>query len=408
LAKELERRDDYVHAVDRDEGSGRLYVYCGGVYRPAGFVSNLAQELLGEETRSHRIDEAVAALKRDVAVTNDQLNHEKGLINVLNGMLDPFSGKLDPHDPSYLSTVQHAVAWNPNAASALLDEFLKVTCGDYADLICELAGYLLLPINTLKKLFVWHGDTDTGKTTMLNLFCTLIGKEHYASVSPLSVGDRFMGAQLENKLVNFFDDLPPGRIGDPALLKILTGGAELITVEPKHVNAYKVRNFCRMVFAANELPSCADKSDAWYERLCIIPFRHQVPDADKDPGLRERFARDTGIREAMLVKAVAGLRRLKERGWRLEGSEEELGAYRERNDPVMAFIAESCTVGSTECVKRTDLRDAYELYCKAHELFMFSSARKFYERVRGDRRFGEKKVNGELYFTGLSLSEGGR
>jgi len=408
LTWELERRDHYIHAVDPEEGSGRLYVYCDGVYRPAAFVSNMAQELLEEETRSHRIDEAVAALKRDVAVTNDRLNHEKELVNVLNGMLNPFSGKLEPHDPAYLSTIQHPVTWNPDATCELLDKFLKVTCGDYAELVCELAGYLLLPINVIKKLLVWHGDVDTGKSTLMNLFCGLIGERHYASVSPLSLGDRFMGAQLENKLVNFFDDLPPGRIGDPALLKILTGGCEFITIEPKHVNAYKARNLCRMVFAANELPSCADKSNAWYERLCIIPFRHQVPDADKDPGLRERFAHDTAIREAMLVKAVAGLRRLQERGWRLEGSEEELAAYREKNDPVMAFIAESCTVGLTECVKRTDLRDAYEQYCKTHELFTFSSARKFYERVRGDRRFGEKKVNGELYFTGLSLSEGGR
>ncbi len=411
LAQELRERDDYIHAVDPDSGIGRLYVYAHGVYLPAGLVDNEAQELLGDGTNSNRISEGVGALGRMVTVRNDKLNRYTDLTNLANGMLDPLTGELHPHDPAYLSTIQHPVAWDPSARSDLLDAFLTETCGEWADAICELAGYLLVLRNTIKKLFILHGDTDTGKTTLMNLICAMVGLRHYASVSPLALGDRsrrFEAAQLEDRVVNFFDDLPPGRISDPTTLKILTGGAEYIRVERKGIDAYMVRSLCRMVFAANQIPSCTEKTAAWYGRLCIFPFAHQVPEDRKDPKLRQLFSHDEDIRCAMLVKAVEGIRRLEARGWKLEGSQEELDAYKEINDPVMAFIAERCAIGSELKVRRTDLRDAYERYCREHDLFMLGSARKFYDRVRSDSRFAPKRINGIEYFKGLALDGGGQ
>ncbi len=409
LADEMGERQNYMWAADIESGSGLLYEYNNGVYLPAGLVDVEAHELLGDATRSGYINEAIGALKRSVAISNADLNRKVGLINVQNGMLDPFAGKLHPHDPSYLSTIQHPVAWDPDARSERLDTFLAEVCGKWTETICELAGYLLVLRNLIKKLFIWHGETDTGKTTLMNLFRALVGAKHWANVSPLALGDssrRFECAQLENKVVNFFDDLPPGRISDPSILKILTGGAEYIRVEHKGIDAYKVRNLCRMVFSANQIPNCIEKSDAWYGRLCIIPFSHRIPEDKKDPELRELFREDEGIRRAMLVKAVEGIRRLKARGWKLEGSLEELAAYKEINDPVMAFVAERCALGADLKVKRTDLREAYERFCRDRDLFMLASARKFYDRVRGDNRFAPKRTNGVDYFEGLSLNGG--
>jgi len=409
LAKELEKREEYVHPIDPESGAGRLYVYGNGVYRPAGRVEIEAQYLLGEETHSYRIREAVEALKREVAIPNEELNRDKMLINVENGMLDPFTGKLHPHDPSYRSTIQHPVSWDPNARSNELETFLSEIVGEWEEHICELAGYLLLPVNLIKRIFIWHGETDTGKTTLMNLLKGVVGPAHYAQVPLGALGDparRFVLAELEDRLVNFADDLPGVHIEDPSVLKIMTGGMQYIRIERKYESAYHAHNVCRIVCAANRLPSCAEKNDAWYERLAIFPFRRRLSEAEKDPALREKFETDLGLRQAMLVKAVEGLRRLEARGWDLEGSREELQAYKEWNDPVMSFIAECCTVAPKAQVKRTELWSAYESYCRAHSLPVLASARRFYDRIRSDPRFSEKTIKGARYFAGLAL-EGG-
>ena len=94
LAQELRCRRNYIFSRDEETGGGRLYQYERGVFRPAGSIGEEAQRLLGEETRTNRIAEAVDALKRAVAVDINELNPHRELINVQNGMLDPYKGKL--------------------------------------------------------------------------------------------------------------------------------------------------------------------------------------------------------------------------------------------------------------------------------------------------------------------------
>lgn len=406
LARELQAREHYIYGVDPEKEGGQLYVYRDGVYRPAGQVTREAHELLGEATRSTRIQEAVKALEHEVARPNRDFNPDPEIINVRNGLLNPFTGELTSHTPDYLSTIQLPVEWNPEARSDVLDGFLESVCGGWEEIVCELTGYLLIPMNVVKKLFVLYGPTHTGKTTYLNLLTALVGSRQCVSISPLQISDRFMPAELEDRLVNIFDDSPAGRIEDPSALKIITGGAREITVERKYQDPYRVRNLCRMVFSANKLPASADKNEAWYTRMCIIPFEHQISPEDQDPSMRETFGKDRQIRQAMLVKAVEGLRRLKDRNWVLEGSAEHLEEYKRFNDPVRSFIDECCEVGDDLQVRRTTLKTAYRSYCLREGLSRLSSAHKFYERIRTDGRFTEKKINGERRFDGLKLKEG--
>lgn len=407
LAEELLHRDRYLYGADPESGGGRLYVYRKGVYRPAGDVLVKAHRLLGDETKTARIEAGVEALEREVFSPIGRLNaNSDRLINLKNGLLDPFTGHLSEHDPDCYSTIQLPVRWDPEARSPRLDTFLETVCGEWADTVCELTGYLLLPINLIKRLFILHGPTDTGKTTLLNLICALVGRRNYSSISPQQFSERFMLSQLEGKLVNIFDDSPAERIRNSSALKVLSGGAEYLQVERKHEQPYKARNTCRALFCANELPTCSDKSDAWYGRLCLLPFKNVIPDDERDPGLRRQFSEDRAIRRAMLVRAVEGLRRLKERGWSMEGSQKELDEYRAANDPVMAFVQERCTVDPEARVKRTELRAAYEAYCEERGLYRLATARKFYGRVRDDRRFSECTLNGYKHFRGLRLSGG--
>ena len=406
LANELSRREDYIYARDQEMGGGQLYRYECGVFKPAGNIGEDAQRLLGEETRTNRIMEAVDALKRAVAIDISELNPHNDLINVENGMLDPYTGKLYAHDVCYRSTIRIPAFYEPDAKSKELDDFLTVIAGKWEASLCELIGYLLVPVNVIKKLFILLGDTDSGKTSLINLVCGLLGPRQYANVSLQAISDpsrRFVTAELEGKLLNTFDDLPSGRIDDSSAIKVMTGGATQIRVERKHEMPYMTPNFCRHLYAANELPVCSDKNDAWYNRLSIFPFEHVLSKSEQKEGLREHFSKDEKIHRATLVKAVAGLKRLRERGWKLDGCPDTLQVYRQTNDPVMAFIDEYCNCHPAKKIKRTDLRRRYESYCTEHGLQRLVSVQRFYDRIRGDARFSESKANGERLFVGLEL-----
>ncbi len=142
LAREMATRDNYIYAKDMEEGGGRLHVYRDGVYRPAGCAEEQAQELLGEKARNTYVAEAAHMLARTCTTDIDRLNPDTDLVNVKNGLLNPFTEELQEHEPDYLSTIQIPTAWDPDAESSVLDEFLETTCGDWAEQICRLAGYL--------------------------------------------------------------------------------------------------------------------------------------------------------------------------------------------------------------------------------------------------------------------------
>ncbi len=408
LAGELSRRDNYIFAKDMESKGGQLYVYTKGVYRSAGSVEQKAQHLLGEEAVPKRLSDTRAVLSNMVIEDVDNLNPSDSLINVKNGLLDPYTGKLKQHNPEFLSTIQIPTRWNPEARSEELDEFLDTICGRWQDSICELIGYLLIPKNFIKSFFVFPGDTDTGKTTLLNIITGMLGDRLCAEESLQTLCDpsrRFVHAHLENKLLNVFDDMPAGYIGDSSAIKVLTGGTPHIRIERKYEDAYHAPNFCRHIYACNELPRCADKTEAWYNRMEIFPFEHRLSKAEKKEGLRERFSTDKSLHEALLAKAVRGLRNLRDKKWKLSGSPEAMADYKAKNDSVLAFISDCCVQGDDLEIRRTDFKREYDRWCDHSGAYKLPTAKELYDRVRREHQFGEKTVKGYDYFTGFDLKD---
>ncbi len=408
LAKELSARKNYMFAKDMEMMGGKLYVYKDGVYRAAGNVEATAQKLLGDEATPKRLVDSRKTLNNVVVTDIEQLNPYEDLINVGNGLLNPFTGELKDHTPGFPSTIQIPTSWNPDAQSEELDEFLDTICKEWKDAICELIGYLLIPKNFIKSFFVFPGKTDTGKTTLLNLITGMIGGRQCAEESLQALCDtsrQFIHAHLENKLLNVFDDMPANYIEDSSAIKVLTGGTPRLRIERKYEGAYYAPNFCRHIYACNELPRCADKTEAWYNRIQIFPFEHRLSKSEKKEGLRERFTTDKDLHEAMLVKAVEGLKRLKSKDWKLEGSREAKTQYKAKNDSVLAFISDCCEAGENKQIRRTEFREAYERWCDRTSAYKVQTAKKIYDRVRGEEQFDEKTLDGCVYFTGLGLKE---
>ena len=102
-----------------DEGR-RLYRYIDGVYRSGGedFVRSRVWAVLTGWNKpsswsSHLAKEVVQLLIDSSSRLWAQ--PPSNILNVKNGLLDIETGKLDPHTPDHLSTVQIPVEYDPSA-----------------------------------------------------------------------------------------------------------------------------------------------------------------------------------------------------------------------------------------------------------------------------------------------------
>ncbi|MBT5535591.1 DUF3854 domain-containing protein, partial [Candidatus Poribacteria bacterium] len=168
-----------------------LYVYAGGVYRARGRAAadQLSLRLLEDHWKPRWRDEIAHALAALVALSPDEeawidaghFADDEVLpswINVRNGWVNWRTGKLKPHTPDQLSTVQLPVAFDPSADAHEVRAFLmSVLPEDFRADIYQVIGYLLAPTTAYEKAFLLVGPQGTGKTTFLTMLTALLGDE---------------------------------------------------------------------------------------------------------------------------------------------------------------------------------------------------------------------------------------
>ena len=407
LSEELQQRNIYKRCVDRNVGEGQLYIFENGVYRKAENVEKEAQDLLGMLSTKNRVKEAVYHLKNEVSEFNVLMNPQQAVINCKNGILDVISGTLKPHDSDYLSSIQLPITWNPDAKCERLDQFLhEVFPPDCLELADEIIGYLMIPDIRFKKFFILLGPGNNGKSVFLALVKELLGIWNCSEIALQDFSDnRFAAEGLEDKLINVFDDLSAEALKKTGLIKMVTGSQDgTIVIEKKHRSRYRVRLSARMIFSANEMPRALDHSPAWYERLIIIPFRNtfSLKKNNLDREVLSKITTPPAL-QRLFSRGVRGAQRLYQRGGFAvpDSVDEQLRTYKMKNDNVMAFVDECCTLSPEEQIKRTDLYQSYEDYCEEAGVRPVSR-RNFYERLKLSLEgITEKKIHGYDFFSGI-------
>lgn len=299
-------------------------------------------------------------------------------------MLDPKTLTLTPHDPAYYSTMQIPVEWQPDAPADDLLKFLKeVLPEDCIDLVQMMMGYFLIPDISIKSFYVLQGPGNSGKTTLLYLIQTLIGEENFAIVELHELaGNRFAAARLEDKLLGVFDDIKAGHLEDTSIAKVITGGSGFISVERKCQDAYKAPLYAKMLFTCNTMPTAPDKSDAWYNRVCLIPMTTVIKPEKQDHSLKEKLTTGPNL-QGLFRFAAEGLKKLIDRKLVYPSPKtvrKALYEYVGRNDTVVSFLTEACAAVPVSQIPRSEF---YETYCQWIEMNRLTPVgkHKFFERL---------------------------
>lgn len=320
-----------------------------------------------------------------VSMDFDVFNRNPYLVNVRNGLLDIRDMSFKEHTPSYLSTVQLNVEYNPHAHCPQFEKFLnEVLDCRLIPLVQEILGYLLTTNTSAQKSFVLLGPARTGKSTLLWVVeYLLLGKKNVSNIPWQEIGDKFKTAELLGKLANVFSDLPSKSIDDTGIFKVVTG-EDYLMAEKKNKNPFKFRPFARLVFSCNELPkNYVDRTEGFYRRLIIVPFNRQIEKNKIDKALKYKFQRE---KEGILNWALEGLKRLYENNF--EFSENELTdevkkEYKRENNNVISFVEECCEIDSLFSCSRIELYESYKEFCGESGLKVLSQI-KFNKELEGN------------------------
>ena len=320
-----------------------------------------------------------------VSMDFDVFNRNPYLVNVRNGLLDIRDMSFKEHTPSYLSTVQLNVEYNPQAHCPQFEKFLnEVLDCRLIPLVQEILGYLLTTNTSAQKSFVLLGPARTGKSTLLWVVeYLLLGKKNVSNIPWQEIGDKFKTAELLGKLANVFSDLPSKSIDDTGIFKVVTG-EDYLMAEKKNKNPFKFRPFARLVFSCNELPkNYVDRTEGFYRRLIIVPFNRQIEKNKIDKALKYKFQRE---KEGILNWALEGLKRLYENNF--EFSENELTdgvkkEYKRENNNVISFVEECCELDGLFSCSRIEIYEAYKEFCVEAGLKALSQI-KFNKELEGN------------------------
>ena len=382
LAKHLsETRDVYY-------GGESFLIYENGVYNISG-EKEAGRIIMDYMLPNYCIMASIRDCREqwDILVSKDfdDFNRNPYLVNVRNGLLDIRNMSFKKHTPSYLSTVQLNVEYNPQVDCPQFKKFLnEVLDCKLIPLVQEIVGYLLTTNTASQKAFVFWGPARTGKSTLLWVVeYLLLGKKNVSNIPWQEIGDKFKTAELLGKLANVFSDLPSKSIDDTGIFKVVTG-EDYLMAEKKNKNPFKFKPFARLVFSCNELPrNYVDRTEGFYRRLIIVPFNRQIEKNKIDKALKYKFQRE---KEGIFNWALEGLKRLYENNF--EFSENELTdgvkkEYKRENNNVISFVEECCELDGLFSCSRIEIYEAYKEFCVEAGLKTLSQI-KFNKELEGN------------------------
>jgi P4 family phage/plasmid primase-like protien len=341
-----------------------IYYYHNGVYLygAEAQIRQVAQELLGKDTGIGIINEIVYYIQNATFVNRDQINQNKYLINLKNGLFDLNTHELKPHSSAILSTCQIPVNFNP-----------KATCPEISTFLCEILrpldialvlqeiGYCLIPDYSIQKAFLWNGSGLNGKGTLGRLLYKFLGEQNKSTQSLKSLNlDKFSAAHLYGKLVNIDMDLTNESISEDTMFKKLTGG-DMISAERKYQDCFDFINVAKLLFGCNDIPQHLKGGDyAYFRRWILTDFPCKFEGTSEDKNLDAKLQTEEELSGFLNVCLYALQWLLQTKTFFYNKTPEEVQKeYLLKSNSVIAFM-EECTTPADDYVRTADLYLEYQ------------------------------------------------
>lgn len=299
----------------------------------------------------------------------------KTFIAFKNVLLDARTGKEYKHSP------EHPVFFGTNihytdtpADTPYWDAFLESTSqGDVSikRLIYEMLGYLLLQGNDGKCFFVLATAPNSGKSLLGDFIGSLFQDTYVSHMAIDEFGDRFSLGGLWKTALNISMDLPQSTLTTRtvSLIKTLTGDTK-ITSEEKYMPKCTALNRLKLIFGTNSRIAISTPDAAFWDRVIIVPFLHEVPKQDRIPDLLSHLIAE---RDDIFSKSVPYVNKLIKRNYDFTLPDVAANMKREWSgnsiDALGDFFSKHCNItdtGSGTAVQ--EIFAYYQEYCASRNI----------------------------------------
>jgi len=367
-------RDLHVHRLSKGR-SARLISYDGksGLYAAGDLRIELTAQwryVIGEvdTITDSEVQEIVKAVRRNAPfIQPAELNHPRhGIIIFKNGVLDLHTMKLQEHSPKWKYTIGIPHNFDPDAKCPEFDKFIsEVLPTESHHLIKQIIGYLLIPVTTMRKFFVFLGEGANGKSTLIEVIVAMLGSQNvsHQTLHALAQG-RFSNAELFGKLANTCADLEGKDVKSSGLLKQIVAG-DSMQYEKKFKDPFSGPATARLLFSANKMPRIDDTSKAVFDRLILMEFPQRFEESEQDKTLVGKLTAEAEVEGILARWALPGLMSLLESGRFVipERSRQLLQQYQHQCDPFIEFVEARIEMAPAEFVTKADLYSNYRRWC---------------------------------------------
>ncbi|MCC8358377.1 DNA primase family protein [Salinimicrobium sediminilitoris] len=336
-------------------------------------------------------------------------NNQVTLINLQNGTFEISEDvqQLREFRKEDFLTYQLPFEYEETANMALFCRFLDevIPEKELQDILSEYLGSIFVKNNVLKleKALFLYGGGSNGKSVIFDIISALLGEENFSSYSLDSLTkDKDSRSMISDKLLNYCSETSTS-VQSEIFKKLVS--REPIDVRQVYKQSFIMRDYAKLMFNANELPTDIEHNHAFFRRFLIIPFRITIPEERQDKNLSTKIIRHElpGIFNWIL----AGMLRLLEKKKFTSSTivEEEVNKFRRESDSVFSFIDDNDYHKScTEEIKLKELYQEYRQYCLENTNRPCSD-RTFRKRLENGGFDTDRKNTGWVVFAEKKVSE---
>ncbi|MBY6293880.1 hypothetical protein GLU60_00620 [Nanohaloarchaea archaeon H01] len=233
----------------------------------------------------------------------------------------------------------------------------------------EYLGYVLTwPESKYEKALLILGDTDTGKSTLLEVLEKFFEDSETSNLAFPDIGMEraFHVEELKDAVINLDHDMDDKEISSYSRIKKAISNNKM-HADPKGEKGFKFRPRARFIIASNDSPDDSGSGEAFYNRFLTIQANTRVPEEEKDRQLVERLCSERNL-SWLLKWSVEGLERLREQN-RFTGERSEYETKKlwdKFGSSTQRFIHDQIHASREEGrnIPTTDLYETYELWCE--------------------------------------------
>jgi len=410
------------HPYLRKNEVGMFFNYENGVYKMLNdqevsdmILNGLFEDMLWNFRTNKSVSDKVSCLLSIIPML--EITNDHGYIaNVKNGLLNIYTGELQPHTPNFVSLIQYQVEYNPNAKCPVwkgcMSDWME---GDEKEektkMLRQFSGYCLSSSMVYDKALFLVGDGGNGKSTFVDTIAMILGPKAVSHIDLESLYGQYGMKELIGKRMNIIEEVHGNYYQSNKLKKLISG--EKVTIDIKYKDQFTFRPQAKFVFAVNQMPRVDDTSTATERRICAVLFKNNFRN-NPNKELRSDFG--------LLANELSGVF-----NWMLEGAKDlhesknflvtkeqvaMLSEYRQENSSVEGFIGECLTFteGSTMTVRQ--LYDEYKKWCgqdgrKFKSNVAFTKEMRAYGKRYKSYEFIERTNGHEVSrFEGISMKSG--